>query len=373
MAKDYYEILGVDKKASQAEIKKTYRRLAKKYHPDANQGDKAAEDKFKEISQAYDVLGDPEKRKQYDQFQEAAAHGFGGGFPGFEGMNFGTGTRGRGQRRTSFSFDDLGGFSGLGDIFDSLFGGGVRRGRSQSWTGPRQGEDIQREVEVPFDVAIKGGKMKLWVSQEALCTLCGGTGARPGSEAQPCPTCHGAGMVSESQGGFAFSRPCSSCYGRGSIIRDVCPQCQGRGEQKKRRQITVKIPAGVRDGSRIRLAGQGQPGKHGGPSGNLILTVKVGEHPQFHRSGYDIETPVWIDIVTATLGGIVSVPTLNGQAQVKVPPGTRSGARLRLRGKGIKRPGGGAGDQYVVIGIETPHNLTREQKDLLEKLGHTLK
>ena len=375
MAKDYYEILGVSKNASKEEISKAYRKLAKKYHPDANPGDKEVEEKFKEISQAYDVLKDQEKRQQYDQFQQAAAHGFAGGgqgaggFQDFQGFGGGQFAGGGGQ---GFSFEDLSGFGGMGDILDSLFGGGSRRGRTRSWTGPRRGEDIVREVEVPFNLAVKGGKIKIWVEQDALCQTCGGSGAKPGTQTTTCSQCGGSGMVSQGQGGFSFSRPCPMCYGRGTIIQEPCPSCHGRGEGRRRRQVSVKVPAGVRDGSKIRLAGQGQPGKHGGPNGNLILVVKVGEHPDFKRSGYDIESKVWIDIVTAAKGGSISVPTLNGTAQVKVPAGTRSGARLRLRGKGVKRPGGGHGDQYVVIGIQPPKQLTPKQRELLEELGKTL-
>jgi len=376
MAKDYYQVLGVDKKASQAEIKKAYRRLAKEYHPDANPNDKAAEEKFKEISQAYGVLGDAEKRKQYDQLQEAAAHGFtGGGFPGFEGFfDFG-GARPSGPRRAgrTFSFDDLGGYSGLGDIFESLFGGGLGGTRQRARSQPQRGEDITRQIEIPFDLAAKGGKTRLWVQQESPCPACGGSGAKAGSSVKTCLSCGGSGMASQLQGGFAFTRPCPACYGRGTIIEQPCPECGGHGKVQRRKQITVKIPAGVRDGAHIRLAGQGQPGRLGGPPGNLILEVRIGAHPELRRSGYDVETDVWIDIATAALGGKVSVPTLSGKAQVKIPPGTASGSRLRLKGKGVPRPGGGHGDQFVVVGIRPPKHLSAKEKALLSELAETIR
>ncbi len=366
MAKDFYETLGVDKKASQADIKKAYRKLAKKYHPDANPGDKAAEERFKEISQAYDVVGDPEKRKQYDQFQEASSHGFAGGFPGFEGFS-----RGGAGRPGGFAREDLGGFEGFGDILSSLFGGGgtarMRKGRGQPFA--EAGEDIAREIEVPFEVAAKGGKARVWVQKEDPCPRCGGSGAKSADSIQTCSACGGSGHVSEGQGLFSFSRPCPRCYGRGRIIREACPECQGGGTKRQRKQIAVSIPAGVREGARIRLAGQGHPGRQGGPAGNLILTVKIAAHPHFRRNGYDIETDAWIDIATAALGGSVSVPTLDGGVTLKIPPGTKSGSRLRLKGRGVKHPGGGQGDEIVVIGIYPPKKLSERQKQLLEEFA----
>lgn len=380
MAKDYYEILGVEKDASQDDIRKAYRKLAKKYHPDANPGDKEAEERFKDISQAYEVLRNPEKRKQYDQLKDAAAHGF-GGFPGgagaggFDFSGFG-GAGGPGQGRT-FTFEDLGGIDGLGDLFGSFFGSGGAtgmggRGRRQTWRGPRRGEDIVRDLKVPFDVAVKGGKARVAVQREETCDQCGGSGARPGSQVTACPACHGTGMVSEGLGGFAMSRPCPQCYGRGQIVRDPCTKCRGTGRSATRRTLTVNIPAGVRDGSKIRLAGQGNPGSNGGPAGNLILNIQVGQDSRFRRSGYDLETDVWVDIVTATMGGKVTVPTLTGSATVKIPAGAKSGSKLRLKGKGVKRPGGGYGDLFVVVGIQPPKQLTDEQKELLQRLKTTM-
>ena len=368
MAKDYYDALGVGESASQEEIKKAYRRLAKKYHPDANPGDKQAEERFKEISQANDVLKDSEKRREYDQYRKAAAHGFAGNFSDFGG--FGRGAGGTG----GFSFEDLGGMDGLGDIFGSLFGGGGmgRKGRrTQTRRGPTQGEDIIREIKVPFEVAAKGGKAKVWIEKDDSCPRCQGSGAKTQTDAQLCSACGGTGHIAEGQGLFSFSRPCPSCYGRGTIIKEVCPECQGRGLKTQRKQISVSIPAGIRDGSKIRLAGQGQPGKQGGRIGNLILTIRVASHPHFRRSGYDIESDVWVGITTAALGGKVSVPTLSGTVQLKIPPGTRSGSKLRLKGKGVKRPGGGHGDQIVIVGIQPPKKLTEKQKRILREFEET--
>lgn len=356
--KDLYEILGVKKGSSADEIKRAYRALAKKYHPDANPGNKVAEERFKEISQAYDVLSDPQKRKQYDQMKDAAySFDFGpGGFGGFQ--------QGGGK---GFSYQDFGGFGDLGDIFGSFFDKGSRY--RQGRYGPRKGEDITYEIEIPFEDAIKGGQRTINVPREETCVACGGSGARPGSKQSVCPECRGAGTVSISQGGFAFSRPCPRCYGRGHIIQQPCQACNGNGTVSHQKRISVTIPPGVDNGSKIRIAGQGEPGTGGAPPGDLILIVRLGSHRFFERKGQNISCEVPVNFAQAALGSKMRVRTLDGAAMVNIPPGVQTGTSLRLKGRGVESAGGQRGDMFVKIKVATPRNLTPHQRRLFEEFA----
>ncbi len=355
MQKDYYEILGIKKGAGKEEIKKAYRELAKKYHPDTNPGDKIAEEKFKEVSQAYEVLSDPKKRKQYDQMKEAA-YSFGYGPEGFRDF--------RGKAGGGFSFTD---FSNLGDIFSSFYDKGSHFRRERY--GPRRGDDLTFEIEVPFEEATKGGRRVIEVPVEESCSSCNGTGAEKGSSVSTCPECHGTGTVSISQGGFAFSRPCGRCYGRGKIIDKPCPACGGSGIAGRRKRISIKIPRGVDNGSKIRLVGQGGPGMAGGPPGDLILIVRLGRHRFFERRGQNIYCEIPINLAQACLGSKMHVRTLDGTATVKVPAGIQTGTSLRLKGRGVESPSGQRGDLYVKVKVATPRKLTQHQKKLLEEFA----
>jgi molecular chaperone DnaJ len=361
--KDYYEILGVSEKASDSEIKKAYRRLAKKYHPDANPNNKMAEEKFKEISQAHDVLANPQKRKQYDQLRSMGQAGFTGfdGSQGFEDIF----SRRRGKKGT-FSFEDLGGFGDLGDLFSSMFDVG-ETSRRQRW-GPQKGADLYIEAEIPFDLAVSGGKIPIELKKEEACPLCAGTGAKPGTTASACPECKGSGMVSFAQGGFAVSRPCPRCLGRGKIISTPCPQCGGRGQSLQRKKILINIPSGINDGAQLRLRGQGQPGTAGGPAGDLIVKIKAGPHRFFERRGKDVHCKVPLNVAQAALGSKIRVRTLDGKVDLKIPPGTQSGTRFRLKGKGVE-VNGSRGDQYVEVSVEIPKKMSEKEKKLLEELA----
>ena len=360
--KDYYKILGVDEKASFEEIKKAYRRLAKKYHPDANPGDKTVEEKFKDISAAYEVLSDSEKRTQYDQIRQ-----FGPG--GFRGFNAGKGFQGWEFRKPSaggFSFQDLGGLGGFADMFGDLFdlGGRTRQARY----GPRKGEDLHFEIRVPFDMAISGGQTLIHVPREEVCSVCAGTGAEPGSSTSVCPDCRGRGVISMGQGGFAINRPCPRCYGRGTIISHPCHNCAGLGQIKKTRKISIKVPAGISDGGKIRLREQGLPGTGGGPPGDVILTLRVGEHSFFHRKGRDIFCRVPINIAQAILGGKIRVQAIDGKVELKIPPGTQSGTTFRVKGKGLV-VNGKRGDQLITVHITVPKHISEKQRNLIEEFA----
>ncbi len=372
--KDYYRILGVSENATQEEIKKAYRRLAKKYHPDANPGDAKAAEKFKEINEAHEILSDPKKRKQYDDLRQFAKAGMGGGtYRGGFDLNdilrqFASG--GARTKTRTFTFEDLGGLGDLGDIFSSIFDRGGRF-RQQRY-GPQKGEDLYTEAEIPFDVAAKGGQTFVTVAREETCDRCGGTGARPGSRVERCPQCGGTGMISVTQGAFALSRPCPRCYGRGEIITDPCPKCGGTGQVTMRKRLSVKIPPGVEDGGKIRLRGQGQPGTGGGPPGDLILKIRVSQHRFFKRKGADIYCDVTLNLAQAVLGSKIRVRTLNDRkAVLKIPPGTQPGTTFRLKGLGIKTDSR-TGDQYVRVDVEIPKNLTPKQKQLFEEFAKML-
>lgn len=383
--KDYYETLGVGETATADEIKKAYRRLAKKYHPDSNQGDPKAADRFKEINEANEVLSDPKKRKQYDDMRHFASAGYGGGgtYQGFDindllgqfsrggarrGRAAGQGTQG-GQGGQTFTFEDLGG-GGFGDIFSSIFDRGGRF--RQERYGPQRGDDLYAEAEVPFDLAVKGGKTVVAVSKSDTCDRCRGTGAEPGSQVSACPQCGGSGMIPVSQGGFAVSRPCPRCYGRGEIVSQPCARCAGTGQVSGLKRLSVTIPRGIEDGGKIRLRGQGQPGTSGGPPGDLIIQVKVAGDRFFTRRGANVYCDVRINLAQAVLGSKIRVRTLGDKkALLKIPPGTQPGTTLRLKGLGAE-VGGKVGDQLVTINVEIPARLDPESRKLVERLAENL-
>lgn len=364
--KDYYEILGVSENAGEQDIKKAYRRLAKKYHPDSNPNNKMAEERFKEISEAHEVLSNPQKKKQYDQLRRMGQSGF-TGFEGPEGARgFEDIFRGRGGKGRTFSFEDLGGLGDLGDLFSNVFDMGETT-RRRRW-GPQKGADLYAEVEIPFDLAISGGKTPLELKKKDVCSVCGGTGAQPGTSVSTCPECGGSGMVSFSQGGFAVSRPCPRCLGRGKTISQPCSECGGRGQTFARRKILINIPAGISSGAQLRLRGQGQPGIAGGPQGDLIVKINVGPHRFFDRKGKDVYCKVPINIAQAMLGTRIRVRTIDGKVNLKIPPGTQSGTKFRLSGRGVNA-NGSKGDQYVEVVVEIPKRLSQEQKRLMEEFA----
>lgn len=358
---DYYSILGVDENASEEEIKQAYRRLAKRYHPDKNRGDKEAERRFKEINEAYEVLSDKEKRARYDQLRN-------GGYQ-FEGFDFADAFGRSRPGAQQFRFEDLG---DLGDLFESFFSGSRRAGPGMR-TAPERGNDLLYEIEIPFETAAFGGRTSINVLRQEVCSTCRGDGAAPGATKRTCPMCHGSGRVQLGQGGFAFSRACPQCLGRGELVTQMCPTCRGSGRVQKSRTIEVNIPPGLSDGQKIRLAGQGDAGTHGGSSGDLLLEVRVQPHRRFTREGRDVYSEITVDMATAALGGSVETETLHGPVTVRIPPGTQSGTKLRLRGRGVPGPDGVYGDHYVCVKVETPRNLSPEQRRLLEEFAKTLK
>ena len=371
MPKDYYKILGVAENVSNDELKKIYRRLAKKYHPDANQGDKAAEEKFKDISEAYDTLSNPQKRTQYDQMRKYGASGFGaggfrpGGFPGGSGgFDF---SHGNGMR---FSTEDLGGFGSLGDIFSALFGDQMsfgRKKRRRASTGRRKGNNLAATIEITFSEMVKGVTKTIKLNREANCDRCNGTGAEPGAGKTVCPQCNGRGMVSQSVGTFSVTRPCPRCLGRGEIISTPCTSCNGSGRKRLSQKVAVKIPIGFQDGAKLRLKNLGLPGVNGGPNGDLIVTIRVKPDRFFKRVGNDIVCTVPISLKQAVDGAKIKVRTINGYAALKVPPLTQDGTKFNLKGLGINSNGAN-GNQYVVIKINIPQNPSKEEEQLLQKL-----
>ena len=362
--KDYYDILGVKRDASKDDIRKAFRKLAKKYHPDRNKGDKEAEARFKEANEAYNVLSDDKKRRQYDQFGRLRDEGFSGGQDFWQ--SFGGGRAGaRGKKRGGFAS-----WGDVGDIFSQFFRNASPFGRPGR-AGPVRGEDLETSITVPFDLSVRGGKIAITLPGHAPCETCKGTGAQPGTGARECSLCHGTGTIQEAQGGFAFSRTCPQCFGRGSVVGTPCRVCRGTGRTGKTRRLRINIPRGVADGQRIRLAGQGEPGKDGGPSGDLIVRVHVASDERFERKGNDVHSEATINMVQAALGTTVEVGTVQGNASVRVPPGTRSGARLRLRGRGVTSADGRTGHHYVTIRVAIPRKLTTEQKELLRKFARS--
>ena len=350
MAKrDYYEVLGVSKSASADEIKKAYRRLAMKHHPDRNKDDDGSEARFKEAKEAYEVLKDTDKRSAYDRFGHDGVRGAAGGAGGFGAEGFG----------------DI-----FGDVFGDIFGGGGRRGG-----GPQvfRGADLGYELKLDLEKAVAGDDVKIDVPTQVTCETCKGSGAKKGSEPVQCTTCGGVGQVRMQQGFFSIQQTCPACKGAGTTIADPCKDCHGRGRVRKTRTLAVKVPAGVDDGDRIRLSGEGEAGRNGGPPGDLYVEIRVKPHKLFERDGSNLSCEVPVSIAVATLGGEVELPTLDGNVALKVPPGTQSGKVFRLRGKGVRTVRDARlGDLFAQVAVETPINLTSEQKELLEKFDASL-
>jgi molecular chaperone DnaJ len=353
---DYYKVLGVGKNASDEEIKKAYRKLARKYHPDRNHGDKKAEERFKEISQAHDVLSDPDKRKSYDRGT--------GPFGSFT-------TAGGG-------FDPGSVAGGFGDFLSNVFGGatgGGGRGRGGAGRAQAQqrGRDVETEVSLAFDQAVGGAQISLSVPTSQPCPTCRGTGAKPGTSPKVCPVCQGRGVEAQSQGIFSISQPCSNCHGTGTVIEDPCPTCAGSGAQRNVRRLRVNVPAGVRDGSRIRLAGKGEAGFRGAPAGDLYVITRVNDSPVFKRSGENLEVEVPLTIPEALEGAVVEVPTLAGSKRLRVPAGTTHGTVQRLRGEGPPRLNGkGRGDIRYRFVIDVPSSLSPEQREAVDQLSKVM-
>jgi len=341
-----YETLGVAKNASADEIKKAYRKLARQYHPDRNPGDGAAEERFKDVQSAYDLLSDAEKRKQYDTF---GANGAPGGFGG-----------------TNFNFGGNFDIGDLGDLFGGLFGG--RRGSRTERRGMR-GADIEAIVNLSFEDSLQGLETKIPVEVDAPCRECGGSGAQPGTAPIICPECNGRGVKAESQGLFALSQPCPRCRGNGTVIEKPCPKCHGTGRERRTKRYTVRVPAGVKDGTRIRLKGKGEPGMNGGPSGDLNVVTRVAESPLYERRGADLVVNVPVTYAEAALGAKVEVPTPEGPVSLKVPAGSEDGKLLRIRGRGAPKLGGsGRGDVLARVRISVPKKLTKREREAIEEL-----
>ncbi len=359
--KDYYQVLGVAKDADQATVKKAYRKLARENHPDSKPGDKAAEDRFKAVAEAYDVVGDPPKRKEYDEMRAAfAGGGFPGGFPG--GFGGGGGPRPGGGQAGGFDFGDL-----LGDLFNRGGGGGAGGGfgRTRTSARPQRGADLETETTLAFTDALEGSTISMRLSSDAPCTTCSGTGGKPGTRPHVCTTCEGAGFVaSTSGGGFSMTETCPECHGRQLVYDDPCPTCHGSGRGVSHRTVSARIPAGVKDGQKIRLKGKGAPGDSGGPAGDLLVTVHVRPHALFGRSGDNLTITLPVEFDEAVLGAEVKVPTLGGApVTVRIPPGTRNGRTLRVRGRGATRKDGSRGDLLVTVEVvvpDTPDAPTRE-------------
>lgn len=361
--RDYYEVLGVSRSASDAEIKKAYRALAKKYHPDMNPGDKEAEKKFKEASEAYAVLSDAEKRRQYDQFGHAAFEGGAGGAGGFGGFDF-----------NGADFSDI-----FGDIFGDLFGGGARRGRSN---GPMKGANIRKSIRITFEEAVFGCEKELDLVLKDPCGSCQGTGAKPGTSPETCPKCGGKGQVVYTSQSFFGTvqnvQTCPNCNGSGKIIKEKCPDCAGTGYTSSRKKIKVTIPAGIDNGQSVRIRDKGEPGINGGPRGDLLVEINVSRHPIFQRQDVHIFSTVPISFAQAALGGDVKIPTVDGDVIYTVKPGTKTDTKVRLKGKGVPslRNSQVRGDHYVTLVIQTPEHLSAEAKEALRRFdeltGNTL-
>ena len=361
--RDYYEVLGVSKGASDDEIKKAYRKLAKQYHPDLNPGDKAAEAKFKEVNEAYEVLSDKDKRAKYDQFGHAGVDpNFGAGGPGGP---FGGG----------FGFDM--GDIDLGDIFGSFFGGGFGGGGGRQRSGPQKGDTLRASVTISFEEAAFGCEKEITLTRTEQCDSCKGSGCEPGTTAEVCPDCHGSGQVRIQRGGgaftFATTATCPKCSGTGKLIHTPCKSCGGAGAVRRQRKITVNIPAGIDNGQAVSLRGQGGAGKNGGPAGDLLISVTVRPHPQFQRDGTSIYLEQTVSFVQAALGAELEIPTIDGKVKWTLPEGTQSGTTFRLRGKGIPAVNGrGRGDQFVTVKVQVPRNLNHEQKEALRAYGQAM-
>jgi molecular chaperone DnaJ len=350
--KDYYRVLGVSDTATAKEIKSAYRKLSRQYHPDQNAGDAAAEERFKEISAAYDVVGDSDKRKEYDEVRRLgpAASGFPGGGP------------------TSFRFEDLG---DIGDVLGGLFGRTrrTRPGGGGGSTAPHRGQDLEAELHLSFEDAVRGVTTSVHLTSEAACSTCHGSGAKPGTAPKTCATCGGRGVLDDNQGLFSFSQPCPTCAGRGVVIDDPCPTCRGTGIEHRPREVKVRIPSGVDDGQRIRLKGRGGPGRNGGPAGDLYVVCRVAPHPLFGRRGRDLTLTAPVTFPEAALGADINVPTLDGTpVKLRLPPGTRSGRTFRVKGRGIEK-GKTTGDLLVTVEVAVPTNLTSAERKAVEALA----
>ncbi len=352
--KDYYKVLGVSEKATQKDITKAYRKLARELHPDANPGDASAEERFKEVSAAYDVVGDEAKRKEYDEVRTLGPMG---------GMGFGGAPGGPGG--ATFNFDP----GDLGDLFGGLFGRGRRGPGAARGAGPQRGADLEAELHLPFREAAAGVTTSLHLTSDAPCSTCHGSGARPGSAPQVCPQCGGRGVLDENQGMFSFSTPCPNCAGRGSVVTDPCPTCSGSGVERRPREVKVRIPAGVSDGQRIRLKGRGGPGRNGGPPGDLLVLVHIEPDPLFGRDGQHLTLTVPVTFAEAALGTKVSVPTLGDKpVTLKIPAGTPSGKVFRVKGRGVESKKG-KGDLLVTVQVAVPKSLSDEQRQAVEALA----
>ena len=375
-SKDFYSVLGVGSRATQDEIKKSYRKLAKKFHPDANANDAKAAERFKEISEANNVLSNPAKRKQYDEMRRLGA--FDGGFGGYSGGRSragsaggfgGAGARGGGQT-INFQDFDIGGLGGLGDLFSSMFGGGEARQGSRP-RGPERGQTVEATLDIPFRTAARGGKVPIELEVREECSTCHGTGAAPGAQLKICPECNGRGVISFGQGSFAVNRTCPVCLGKGQVPTEPCPTCHGSGEVRVRRKVLINVPLGVDTGSKIRLKGQGGKGSANGPPGDLVITFNVLSDKFYRRDGLDVIATVPLNIAQATLGTKISVRTLDGKkVAIKIPPGTPSGKRFRVRGQGIQK-GDKKGDLIVEVSIAVPEKLSEEQERMMKEFAES--
>lgn len=368
-SKDFYAVLGVAEKATADEVKKAYRRLAKQHHPDTNKGDPRSAERFKEISEAYNVLGDAKKRAQYDEMRRLGAFGDfvrrpgGGATGGFRGAGARSGARSGAGTPPKFEEFDVGGFGGLGDLFSSMFGGGAQRQRP---TEPEKGQSIETTLEVPFRVAAIGGKVPVELEVNEECAACGGSGAAKGAKISSCPECGGRGSISFGQGGFAVNRPCPMCLGKGSVASEKCHNCEGLGAKRERKKVLITVPPGTDTDGKIRLKGQGGRGVRGGPPGDLVITFKVEPDKFYSRDGLDLIAHVPVNIVQATLGSKVSVKTLDEKkVTIGIPAGTPSGKRFRVRGQGIEKDGK-KGDLLVEVRVDAPHDLSDEARAAME-------
>ncbi|MET9069873.1 molecular chaperone DnaJ [Streptosporangium sandarakinum] len=367
LEKDYYAVLGVPKTATAEEIKKAYRKLARQYHPDANQGNKETEEKFKDVSEAYDVLSDTKRRKEYDEARALFGSGL-GGYPGGGGAS-------RGGGGFAFDLGDLFGGTqqGAGERIGDLFGGLFNRGGTAPRTGgtttrARRGQDVESEVTLSFTQAVQGTTVSLRLTSSAACTACGGTGAKAGTTPRVCPTCEGTGAASRNLGNFAFSEPCRDCKGRGLLVDDPCPVCEGSGRGKSTRTIQARIPAGVADGQRIKIKGKGAPGENGGPAGDLYVQVHVKPHPVFGRTGENLTVTVPVTFAEAALGAEIKVPILKGMpVTLRIPEGTPNGRTFRVRGRGVTRKDGTKGDLLATVEVLVPQHLEDKARSALEE------